>query len=114
MTRDDIRQILKDLNITCENVTPVQLLTLRDTVNKHLKLSNIYDGSAKLDKTRDQRYMTMNTNQWKGREAISFNKDGFIGIAGWAGDSNAAPLVSALHEWSSLAISDIDKIIYTL
>ena len=38
-------------------------------------------------------------NQWKRREAISFNKDGFIGFAGWASTGNEKPFVSAFNEW---------------
>lgn len=33
------------------------------------------------------------------REAVSFNRDGFIGVAGWAGSKNAAPILEGLHDW---------------
>lgn len=33
------------------------------------------------------------------REAISFNEDGFIGIAGWADDTNVQPFLRAFYRW---------------
>lgn len=36
---------------------------------------------------------------FQGREAISFNSDGFIGIAGWADDVNVQPFLRAFHKW---------------
>ena len=42
----------------------------------------------------------MKTNRWDNRECVSFNDDGFIGIAGWADDNNVKPIISALIEWA--------------
>lgn len=36
---------------------------------------------------------------FSGREAISFNGDGFIGIAGWADDTNVQPFLRAFMRW---------------
>lgn len=36
---------------------------------------------------------------FQGREAISFNEDGFIGIAGWADDVNVQPFLRAFGRW---------------
>lgn len=36
---------------------------------------------------------------FQGREAISFNEDGFIGIAGWADDTNVQPFLRAFYRW---------------
>lgn len=36
----------------------------------------------------------------KGREAISFNRDGFIGFAGWADDTNVQPFLRAFVRWA--------------
>jgi len=33
------------------------------------------------------------------REAISFNRDGFIGFAGWSDDTNIIPFVQAFKKW---------------
>lgn len=34
-----------------------------------------------------------------GREAISFNSDGFIGFCGWADDKNSMPFLVAFYRW---------------
>lgn len=36
---------------------------------------------------------------FKGREAISFNSDGFIGFCGWADDKNSIPFLVAFYRW---------------
>ncbi|RHL22642.1 hypothetical protein DW029_08315 [Collinsella sp. AF38-3AC] len=33
--------------------------------------------------------------QWNGREAVSFNSDGFIGFCGWADTVNSQPIYRA-------------------
>lgn len=33
------------------------------------------------------------------REAITFNRNGFIGFCGWASSDNTYPIVSAFKEW---------------
>ncbi|MEL7966346.1 hypothetical protein AAG587_08215 [Vreelandella neptunia] len=102
MTRDEVRATLKEAGITVANVTEDEIKGLRRIVNKHLKASGIYEGTAKLRRAKkDLRFLEMQTHQWERREAISFNPDGFIGVAGWADKWNVQPFLSALLEWSS-------------
>ena len=44
-------------------------------------------------------YLRVDGRYWQGREAISFNGDGFIGIAGWADDNNVQPFLRAFVRW---------------
>lgn len=44
-------------------------------------------------------YLRVDGSYWQGREAISFNGDGFIGIAGWADDNNVQPFLRAFMRW---------------
>lgn len=44
-------------------------------------------------------YLRVDGRYWQGREAISFNGDGFIGIAGWADDNNVQPFLRAFMRW---------------
>ena len=44
-------------------------------------------------------YLFIDGRYWQGREAISFNGDGFIGIAGWADDNNVQPFLRAFMRW---------------
>lgn len=36
---------------------------------------------------------------FRDREGITFNRDGFIGFAGWASSNNVKPILSAFQEW---------------
>lgn len=106
MTRDEIREKLQAADITTNSVTNDEIKELRLIINKHLKASGIYRGTAKLRRAKkDLRFLEMQTDQWEGREAVSFNPDGFIGVAGWADDRNFQPILSALLEWSSTRTS---------
>ena len=42
--------------------------------------------------------------QWNGREAVSFNSDGFIGFCGWADSQNSQPFYRA---WWTSGAADI-------
>lgn len=44
-------------------------------------------------------YLRVSGRYFDGREAVSFNADGFIGIAGWADDGNVQPFVRGLMRW---------------
>jgi hypothetical protein len=44
-------------------------------------------------------YLFMNSHYFTQRECISFNKDGFIGFAGWADSRNTKPIIDAFVEW---------------
>lgn len=44
-------------------------------------------------------YLRVDGRYWQGREAISFNGDGFIGFAGWADDSNVQPFLRGFMRW---------------
>lgn len=90
------------MGVTVAGVTDGQLMGLRKIINRHLKESGIYNGTAKLTRAgKDRKFMEMKTEQWRCREAVSFNRDGFIGVAGWADNNNVQPLLTALVEWSS-------------
>jgi hypothetical protein len=41
-------------------------------------------------------------NHFTDREAISFNRDEFIGFAGWADSTNVQPFLSAFVKWCDL------------
>lgn len=100
MDRDQARAELKNAGITCENVTEDGLKRLRSIISKHLRRSGIYNGTARIARAKtDLKFIEMKTCQWDRREAISFNRDGFIGVAGWADNWNVQPLLDAIIEW---------------
>lgn len=44
-------------------------------------------------------YLYVNGSYFKRRECISFNRDGFIGFAGWADSNNVQPILKAFNQW---------------
>lgn len=99
-TSDGVRQLLAQFGVTSDNIKLEEVLELRKIVNKHLKASEIYDGTARLRKikVRSWKMLRVKTNEWEDREAISFGNS-MIGFAGWASTSNTAPFLSATVEW---------------
>lgn len=94
------RELLNSMNITPKNVTVDMVNDLVEVLNKHLKSSGIYNGTAKIDKVKNFKFLTMSTEDWKGRESVSFNSDGFIGFCGWADSKNTEVILSAVEEWA--------------
>jgi len=100
MNRDEAREVMKHNGITCNNITLGSIKRLRKILARHLCQSGIYESSAKLERLNKVKLIEMKTNRWNNRECVSFNDDGFIGIAGWADDNNVKPIISALIEWA--------------
>lgn len=44
-------------------------------------------------------FITVDGTYFKGREAISFNSNGFIGFAGWADDYHLKPIIDGFLKW---------------
>ena len=62
-------------------------------MSKRVKISKCRNGMIR------EAYLFVNSFHWTQREAVSFNKDGFIGFAGWADDLNVKPICEAFLEW---------------
>lgn len=104
MTRDEVRAGLKRAGATPDRVTDDDLKSLRRIISKHLRRSGIYGGTARIARAKkDLKFIEMKTDLWAPgvcREAVSFNRDGFVGIAGWADNRNVRPILDALTEWA--------------
>ena len=57
--------------------------------------------NIKLDKNLKMEYahIKVDSHYFEGREAISFNRGGWIGFAGWASSENIKPFCNAFCEW---------------
>jgi hypothetical protein len=101
-TRDEIRTEIQKRGITSDNVTDKQLGKLLKILRKELKDSKCYDGTFRVQSRLPSRYMCCKSNNFDKREMISFNRDGFIGFAGWADDRNIQPILSGVEKWLQL------------
>ena len=111
-TTDEARAYFKEKGLTYGDITEGDILVLTMLLQKELKKSNKEEEtscdmslSAKVDMKKESNgsiiccFLYMNAHYFTRREAISFNKDGFIGFAGWADQRNRNPLLRAFLKW---------------
>lgn len=96
LTRDDMRAAFAELDIEIPSLN--QLKELRKEINEQMKASDCYHGTFRMRNTKDE-YLTCKCDQWENREAVSFNRDGFVGFAGWADEGNVQPILRGFQKW---------------
>lgn len=113
MTNDEAREYFKNKNLTYNDITPgdicVLVMMLNKSIKKACKNSEMSVDSITMSEKIRSKYTTngrlkecylfMNSHYFTRRECISFNKDGFIGFAGWAGDRNVKPVIETFVKW---------------
>lgn len=115
-TNDECRKHFADCGLTYSDVTEGDILTLTMLLNREIKKSvasreasvDTIRLSPKIDiKTNDNGtiitcFLYMNSHYFEKRECISFNRDGWIGFAGWADTGNSNPIRRAFLEWCDI------------
>lgn len=115
-SNDDCRKRFSDLGLTYSDITEGDILTLIMLLNREIKKSNragetsvntTYLSSKifikkKPNGTITEAYLYMNSHYYTQRECISFNRDGWIGFAGWADLGNLNPIKRAFLEWCDI------------
>ena len=111
-TTNEAREFFKNRGLSYDNIHEGDILILCMMLQKELKKSN-KAGETSVTMTLSKRvdmkkksngsitecYIYMNAHYFTRRECISFNRDGFIGFAGWADQGNTNPLLRAFLEW---------------
>lgn len=111
-TNEEAREYFKKKGLTYDDITDGDILVLVMLLQKELKKSN-KDCETSCDITLSEKvsinrksngsisccFLYVNAHYFTRREAISFNKDGFIGFAGWADQGNTNPLLRAFLKW---------------
>lgn len=109
----DVRQHFKECGITYNDITEGDILALVLLLNREIKKSNQIGETSvntmrlskrisintKPDGSINTCFLYMSSHYFNDRECVSFNRDGFIGIAGWADDGNSNPIRRALLAW---------------
>ena len=112
-TSNEARAKFKDSGLTYDDITDGDILVLVMLLNREIKKSNktgetsVYTmrlSDKKIIKHKSngtiiECYLYMNSHYFTQRECISFNRDGFIGFAGWADVGNKNPILRAFLEW---------------
>lgn len=112
-SNDEAREYFKSKNLSYDSINEGDILVLVMLLQKEIKksvkagetsISTIYL-SSKVDMKKKSNgsiiccYLYVNSHYFTRREAISFNRDGFIGFAGWADQGNTNPLLRAFLQW---------------
>jgi len=115
-SNQDCRDRFKQMGLSYDDITEGDILALVMLLNREIKKSN-KTGETSVNTTRLSKkiiikqkptgqilecYLFMNSHYYTQRECISFNKNGFIGFAGWADDGNTNPIRRAFLEWCSI------------
>ena len=112
-SNDEAREHFKNRGLTYNDITDGDILTLVIMLNEEIKkanrsgetsvntmsLSRKIKSKHRTNGTVTECYLFMNSHYFTQRECISFNKDGFIGFAGWADDANLNPIKRAFLRW---------------
>lgn len=112
-TNDEAREYFKSKGLSYEKIHDYDLLILRYLLVKEIEKSN-KTGETSVntmrisskqsmtlnpDDTIQTAFLFMSSHYFENRECISFNRDGFIGIAGWADQGNLNPIKRAFLKW---------------
>lgn len=106
-TRDQARAFFAESGLTYSALTVKNIRRLRSIINTHMKTSCCLDGSFRC-KQRGRVVASLKgvyaeikckSLDFEDREAVSFNRDGFIGFAGWADETNVQPILEGFEDW---------------
>jgi len=113
-SRDECREHFKSLGLSYDDITDGDILALVLILNREIKMANKSGETSvntmrlsskmvikhKPDGTISECYLYLNSHYFTRRECISFNKDGFIGLCGWADIGNSNPVKRAFLQWA--------------
>lgn len=123
-TRDYAREYFKNSGLTYRSIAYYDIQMLTVLLNKEYQKSNAAcETGVPMTLDKDYAYnpvpegefmyscfLTVSAHYFANRECISFNRDGFIGFAGWADQGNANPILRAFLKWCDLLKNDYEGI----
>lgn len=108
MNNNQVRELIDQADITTANITNEELELLHKHLGQSLAKSDCFRNSFRMNKLSDPKFMTCKSDYFNGREAVSFNRDGFIGFAGWASSNNVEPILQGVCNWLKELEKDIN------
>ena len=107
--RNLARELFRESALSYSDLTPKNLRRLRHLINSEMILSKCMRGSlrckqrhtAQLDDSGAVIHAQLRCRSFnfENREAVSFNRDGFIGFAGWSDNTNIVPILAGFTQW---------------
>ena len=112
-SNDEVRKLISESGITTDSLTMKQAMELHDCLSESLSSSGCFRGSFRMNPlplTNDKwKFMTCRSDYFDNREAVSFNRDGFVGLAGWASSENVKPIRQGLINFLSGDKNNVSK-----
>ncbi|PLS19371.1 hypothetical protein CVD28_02855 [Bacillus sp. M6-12] len=117
MTRDEARAYFKNKGLTYQDIKEGDINRLVTLLGESLEDYRLHGGehaesmgmTIRKPRVRDVKilkrtgfqyaYLRVKGSYFEGREAISFNRDGFIGFGGELDSKNIAPIIKAFCKW---------------
>ena len=110
LTESDMREYFSECGLSySEHVNKPNLSVLHSLINIEMIKSKCLQGSFRMEpkmqykrtKKRGLEFagLTCEAFYFGGREAVSFNGDGFIGLAGWSDKINVQPILRGFKQW---------------
>ena len=111
MNNNDARQYFQDKGLTYKVLSEYNIDLLKLLIQEEIMKARKEDMGCILvrvnEKTRGKKQgglvewleLTVKGTYFDSREAVTFNRDGFIGFAGWAPNTNVKPFIDAFVRW---------------
>lgn len=114
-TTDDARERFEQLGLSYDDVLEEDLMMLAARIAAaigaarragsltvpSLRVSPVFEAEYREDGSVECCFIRCRSDYFEDRELVSFNRDGFIGLCGWADSHNAAPVVAAFCDWAA-------------
>lgn len=106
MTRDEAREKFASSGLKYQDLSRQKLQRLRNMINMEMIKSGLFNGKYRARQRPifcpgDPFFAGIECRSYyfERREAVSFNRDGFIGFAGWSDEKNVQPILSGFSSW---------------
>ena len=107
MGRDDARKMFSDAGLSLSHLSREDLKRLAVAIDVEMKAAGLMKGTYRCN----QRIGLRGWPEWaeigcrsyyfEKREAVTFNRDGFVGFAGWADETHVQPILAGFSKWVS-------------
>ncbi len=107
--RTDVRAAFRDSGLTYDVLIPDNLRKLRECINSQMAESGLFNGTFRCHQRATFAdgfaVIKCRAHYFDGREAVTFNTDGFIGFAGWASQKSVQPILRGFLDWVQIGIA---------
>ena len=110
MTREEARKLFEDSKLSYKNIGSREIASLRSLISEEFKKMDTII-NMKLIQGKPFKFnndgsvingsIRVEGKHFENREAITFNRGGFIGFSGWADAQNVKPFTSAFARWTN-------------